>query len=129
MRITAWLLAMLLCTSALATPPKHLADDVLVWPTGEAKAGDRIDLAAMAYTLHTSKRCSLPIVNAEQYRELEVHSGTSQYVGCWGATLNKSVVMIAPDGQKTVDSLAIFGRATPNGDGSATLQYPSYSRR
>ncbi len=83
----------------------------------------------MAYTLHTSKRCSLPIVNAEQYRELEVHSGTSQYIGCWAATLNKSVVMIAPDGSKSADSLAIFGRATPAGDGSAILQYPSYSQR
>ncbi|WP_186062209.1 hypothetical protein [Burkholderia gladioli] len=129
MKNAAGLLAMLLCASAVAAPPKHHSDDVLVWPTGEAKTGDRIDLAAMAYTLHTSKRCSLPIVNAEQYRELEVHSGTSQYVGCWGTTLNKSVVMVAPDGQKTIDSLAIFGRATPNGDGSATLQYPSYSSR
>lgn len=129
MKKVAGLLAMLLCASAFAAPPKHHSDDVLVWPTGEAKAGDRIDLAAMAYTLHTSKRCDLPIINAEQYRSLEVHSGTSQYIGCWGTTLNKSVVMIAPDGRKTVDSLVIFGRATPNGDGSATLQYPSYSSR
>ncbi|UTV55783.1 hypothetical protein [Burkholderia arboris] len=123
------LLAFLATSSALAAPPKHSGDDVLIWPTRQAKIGDTVDLSTMVYTLHVGEKCTLPLANTKHFRRLDVHSGATSYVGCWGMTLDNSVVMVAPDGKTTVDSLVIFGRASVNRDGTATIQYPSYSQR
>ncbi|WP_059856540.1 hypothetical protein [Burkholderia cepacia] len=123
------LLVMGAISSALAAPPNPAVSEVLVWPTREAKSGDTVELSTMVYTLHLGEKCSLPLVNAKHFRRLDVHSGATNYVGCWGRLLGDRVVMIDPNGEETVDSLAIFGRATVHGDGSATIQYPSYSKR
>ncbi|WP_124843122.1 hypothetical protein [Burkholderia cepacia] len=115
--------------TAFAAPPKHSHDDVLVWPTRDARAGEAVDLNSMIYTLHTHAECSLPLVNAKNMRRLDVHSGATNYVGCWGLLLGDRVVMIDPEGKQTIEPMVIFGRASVHEDGTGTLQYASYSKR
>ncbi|HDR9080667.1 hypothetical protein [Burkholderia vietnamiensis] len=120
--------ALFATTLAIAAPPKQSSNDVFLAPTGQAKAGDVIDIQNMIYTLYAGKKCPLPIVNAEHMRRLEVRTGDGLSVGCWGLLLGDSVVLIDPDGRQKEMSTVVFGRATLNKDGSATLQYPSYSK-
>lgn len=111
-----------------AGPPNNSTNDVLLAPTGFAKAGDSIDISNVIYTLYTGKKCPLPIVNAAHMRLFESRVQGTLTSGCWGLLLGDSVVLIDPDGTANQMAKAVFGRATLQPDGTAKLIYPSYGQ-
>jgi len=99
-----------------------MAETMLVAPSGNLCAGQTVKKEQFFSFLYVDKKCSLPIVHANDMRAFRMKTPNSiEQRGCWGKTLGNDAVFVYEDGETGSMPMGVYAEVTFDSSGKGKV--------